>query len=348
MKLFKLAGSLAIAAAALVLPVASAIAQDTPVTPDAPAAEAQAAYAGVELAELDDATRALLELDGGCLVQGVAADSPAAVAGVEEFDIIVSVDGKAVNTPAEFDAVLAAYAPGDTIVLGVLRAGENVDVKLTLGADDKLRRSLEEAFEEGDSLEDPQLDEGGMNPFGDGGGDMMQRMQDMFRRMMEGQGGGDGEGGGDMMQRLQEMLRGLMGGEGDGNGEGDGSNPLRDLLRRFGQGQGNTPEQPQPVEPREVPWLGFAAKTVSEDLQSLGITGVEVTRVEDSSPADEAGLLPGDIITSFNGVEIAERNDLREVLNGLEIGQVVEIVLIRDGEETKIELTVGSQVVEER
>ncbi len=47
----------------------------------------------------------------------------------------------------------------------------------------------------------------------------------------------------------------------------------------------------------------------------VGITGVEVENGEIMNPAREAGMLPGDIITAINGVEIDNAYHLREIVN---------------------------------
>ena len=57
--------------------------------------------------------------------------SPASSAGLEEGDVIVSVDGTAVQEWADATAIIAAN-PGATVSLVVARGGENVDLSVTL------------------------------------------------------------------------------------------------------------------------------------------------------------------------------------------------------------------------
>ena len=72
------------------------------------------------------------EEDGALVVERVNADSPAADAGVEVGDVIVSLDGVTLATFADLrDAVQAADA-GATVALGVERDGESLDIDVTL------------------------------------------------------------------------------------------------------------------------------------------------------------------------------------------------------------------------
>lgn len=69
----------------------------------------------------------------GALVADVAPTSPAAAALVPG-DIIVAVDGTAVEFAGDVIAALAGRRPGDSIVLGVDRDGQSVEATVTLGA----------------------------------------------------------------------------------------------------------------------------------------------------------------------------------------------------------------------
>ena len=54
---------------------------------------------------------------------GVEAGTPAAAAGIKDGDIIVSVNGKAIDEGHPLDATLAQFSPGDTVSVDVLRDG---------------------------------------------------------------------------------------------------------------------------------------------------------------------------------------------------------------------------------
>jgi putative serine protease PepD len=70
----------------------------------------------------------------GALVQGVAAGSPAAVAGLRAGDLITSVDGGAIHGPSALIAVIAAHKPGEKLTLQVQRGSSALSITATLVA----------------------------------------------------------------------------------------------------------------------------------------------------------------------------------------------------------------------
>jgi S1-C subfamily serine protease len=65
-------------------------------------------------------------------VPGVKADTPAALAGIKDGDIIVSIDGKVIDAEHPLDATLAQFSPGATVSVDVLRDGAHLTLKVTL------------------------------------------------------------------------------------------------------------------------------------------------------------------------------------------------------------------------
>jgi S1-C subfamily serine protease len=61
-------------------------------------------------------------------------------------------------------------------------------------------------------------------------------------------------------------------------------------------------------------------------------TGVLVVSVEKNSPAQQAGLIPGDLIVAFNGTPISSVHDLHKILMGDQIGVPGELTVIRHTE----------------
>jgi S1-C subfamily serine protease len=66
-------------------------------------------------------------------VAGVQAGTPAAAAGIQDGDIVVSVGGKPIDDGHPLDATLAQFSPGDTVSVEVLRNGERLAIEVTLG-----------------------------------------------------------------------------------------------------------------------------------------------------------------------------------------------------------------------
>jgi S1-C subfamily serine protease len=63
----------------------------------------------------------------------VVEGSPADRAGLEEGDIITSVNGQRIDATNSLDEVLTAFEPGQELVLTVLRDGKTLDLNVTLG-----------------------------------------------------------------------------------------------------------------------------------------------------------------------------------------------------------------------
>ena len=60
-------------------------------------------------------------------------------------------------------------------------------------------------------------------------------------------------------------------------------------------------------------------------------------------PADQAGLVGGDIITSIDGRVVKSQDDIMAMLRATPIGKTVEVLYLRDGEPKKTQLTTISE-----
>jgi putative serine protease PepD len=68
----------------------------------------------------------------GAVVQEVTPDSPAARAGLQAGDAVVSIDGKAVQDRSELVAAIRGHKPGDKVTLVVVRGGNETTITATL------------------------------------------------------------------------------------------------------------------------------------------------------------------------------------------------------------------------
>jgi Do/DeqQ family serine protease len=73
-----------------------------------------------------------LRLPSGALVASVVATSPAAQAGLKVSDLIVAIDGQAVDDPNAFDYRFATRPLGGTAQIDVLRSGKTVKLSVPL------------------------------------------------------------------------------------------------------------------------------------------------------------------------------------------------------------------------
>jgi PDZ domain len=71
--------------------------------------------------------------------------------------------------------------------------------------------------------------------------------------------------------------------------------------------------------------------------------GVLISRVEEGSPAAEAGIEVGDIVTAVEGESIESARDLRHAIASREAGAAVKIDLYRDGRQEQISATLGKR-----
>lgn len=101
---------------------ANAVAQTEEVTEES---ESGKASLGVYISDSSDFD--------GVYVNTVNEDSAAEDAGMEEGDIIVSFDGVEVTNVSELKAEIDKHLPGERVTITVLRDGESIDLRLTLG-----------------------------------------------------------------------------------------------------------------------------------------------------------------------------------------------------------------------
>jgi putative serine protease PepD len=70
----------------------------------------------------------------GVLVYGLDAGGPAAAAGIQTGELIVSIDGKPTPDSNTLSVVLAGLEPGQTVPVVVMKsAGSQTTVQVTLG-----------------------------------------------------------------------------------------------------------------------------------------------------------------------------------------------------------------------
>lgn len=87
-------------------------------------------------------------------------------------------------------------------------------------------------------------------------------------------------------------------------------------------------------------YLGIGVQPAdSEMLASLGAehaAGVLVNRVERGSPAESAGLKPGDVITAVAGKKVRTPGELVATIGEIAPGSEIDVRALRDGSETRV------------
>jgi len=91
-------------------------------------------------------------------------------------------------------------------------------------------------------------------------------------------------------------------------------------------------------------WLGVRIQDVTPDMaEAMGMEvarGALVTDVPEG-PAAEAGIKPGDVIVSFDGVDVKDTRDLVRQVGNAQVGKAVRIVVLRDGKTETLKITLG-------
>jgi len=77
------------------------------------------------------------------------------------------------------------------------------------------------------------------------------------------------------------------------------------------------------------------------NLDGRGAGGVVISRVEAGSPAQQAGLQPGDVVLELNGRRIRDAAAMRNAIGLLSVGQSVRVKILRDGHEQTLEATIS-------
>jgi Do/DeqQ family serine protease len=93
----------------------------------------------------------------------------------------------------------------------------------------------------------------------------------------------------------------------------------------------------------ERPWLGAKLESVTRELAEqlkLGrVAGAVVMRLQDKSPAAEAGLLAGDVIVAVDGHIVDDARAVHYRLTTRGIGNRAQLEVIRKGKSTKLQVS---------
>jgi serine protease Do len=92
-------------------------------------------------------------------------------------------------------------------------------------------------------------------------------------------------------------------------------------------------------------WLGVRIQTVSAEIaENLGLAeaaGALVASVTEGGPAETAEILPGDVILTFDGIEVPTRRDLPRIVADTPVGKEVDVEVWRERERVTIAVTIG-------
>ncbi|MGQ3686009.1 MAG: S1C family serine protease [Candidatus Loosdrechtia sp.] len=94
-------------------------------------------------------------------------------------------------------------------------------------------------------------------------------------------------------------------------------------------------------------WIGVSIQTVTPEIAEYfelkETKGILIGDVVPGGPADKAGIRRGDIIVRFDGKEIKDISDLPRIVAETPVGNMVDVVLLRGGEEIRKRVKVEEQ-----
>jgi serine protease Do len=92
-------------------------------------------------------------------------------------------------------------------------------------------------------------------------------------------------------------------------------------------------------------WLGVHIQNVTQDIaDSLGMPsakGALVSSAAPDSPAAKAGILPGDVITSFDGRDVPNMHRLPLMVAETDVDKTVDVVVFRKGQNMTVKVKVA-------
>jgi S1-C subfamily serine protease len=97
-------------------------------------------------------------------------------------------------------------------------------------------------------------------------------------------------------------------------------------------------------------YLGISAADADDpairfELEIPVDEGAVIVDVVPGGPADDAGVRLGDVVVSFDGEAISNRDELGEAIRSRSPGTTVELVVVRSGDEVTLTVTLGENRV---
>lgn len=95
----------------------------------------------------------------------------------------------------------------------------------------------------------------------------------------------------------------------------------------------------------KVAYAGLVTEDLSEGLAKYFKVdkGALISEVVKDSPAEKAGLKAGDVITKIGEKKVDDEGDVRSAIHDHKPGDQVDVVVMRDGKEETVKVTLGEQ-----
>ncbi len=260
---------------------------------------------------------------GGVLLEGVLADTPAAKAGLKAGDRILAVAGKPVKDAAAYHHLIRALPPGGKVEVAALRDGKATVVQVPLAPLNT--QAAARAF--GATADDKDDKEGVL----------LKEVRADTPAAKAGLKAGDRllEMAGKPVTSRTEYMAGLL-----GFNQGD---KVELLVERDGAKQKLSAALA--FDPTGA--LGTRTAGGTPAFAYFGVTterpaegdGMLVRSVAENTPASKAGVKAGDRIVAIGKEPLRQLIDYPRLLSGYNRGDKFEVTVVRDGKELKLAVT---------
>jgi C-terminal processing protease CtpA/Prc len=344
-------------------------------TPKAEAPKRKArGYLGVRLVELTDDDKKDLGVKSGLKVAETVEGGPAAKGGLLAEDVIVSVDGRAVDSMQELAPIMQAAGVGSTVKIELLRAGKKKTLNIVLAphpadlqpaeppkeqgkGEEDLRERVKKFLQKKDApKDDPAPKPKGKAkpaPKDDEGDDLFafdEDTFDQFKEMFEKFGVSPDqffEKGKDGRYHLNDQMREMF--------KNFNFDKFKDLIPKGEEEEAPAPKKAEPrkVEPKKAPpkavrpWLGLQPEELPDELRAqLDLPegqGLLVTEVVAGGPAEKAGLKKNDILVKIDGKAVKGEDSLATFMSTAKPGQEATLTVLRKSKEQMLKVTIGEK-----
>jgi C-terminal processing protease CtpA/Prc len=335
-------------------------------------------YMGVRLIELSDEDKKDLNVKSGLKIGEAVDGGPAAKAGLKVDDVILTLDGRSIDSTQELAPIMGAAGPGASMKVEYLRDGKKKTATVVLAphpadlqpaeppkeqgkGDEDLRERVKKFLEKKEAPQDeskpkpkakgkPAPDEGGADDLFAFDEEMFDQFKDMFEKF-----GVDPEQffekGKDGKYRLNDQMKEMF--------KNFNLDKFKDLLPKGAEPEDPAPApaprkaEPKKAEPKKAepkaarPWLGIQPEELPDELRAqLDLAdgaGLLVTEVLPGSPAEKAGLKKNDILVKIDGKTVKGEDSLAKFMSSAKAGQEATLTVLRKSKEQTIKVTIGEK-----
>jgi len=92
------------------------------------------------------------------------------------------------------------------------------------------------------------------------------------------------------------------------------------------------------------PWIGIVGVSITEEIAryyNLPPKGILVMRIASYGPADQAGIIVGDVIADIDDIAIDDMEDLQRAMRQKRVGDRIEVIILRGRQRIQTKIILG-------